>query len=122
MSTGGKEYGLSEAIMGELLERMCPDETTSGSLLLGDLVIVGVPGEMAAELGLKLKAQAKALTGAKHATIGGLANEWISYILSADSYIKGGGYEASVSFYGPELGDRIMKEAVRGVRQLESSK
>jgi hypothetical protein len=108
--------------MDELLERMCPDQTTSGSLRLGDLVIVGVPGEMAADLGLKLKAQAKAFTGAKHAAIGGLANEWISYILTAESYIKGGGYEASVSFYGPELGDRIMKGAITGVRRLESSK
>jgi hypothetical protein len=122
MSTGGTEYGLSEANMGELLERMCPDETTSGALRLGDLVIVGVPGEMAAELGLQLKSQAEAITGAKHAAIGGLANEWISYILSAESYIQGGGYEASVSFYGPELGDRIMKGAIQGVVSLESPK
>jgi len=41
MSTGGKEYGLSEAIMPELLKVMSPDQTTSGSLRLGDLVIVG---------------------------------------------------------------------------------
>jgi hypothetical protein len=83
-------------------------------------VIVGIPGEMAADLGLEIKSRAKALTGARHAAIGGLANEWISYILSAESYIKGGGYEASVSFYGPELGDRIMKGALEGVSQLES--
>ncbi len=121
MSTGGKEYGLSEEIMGELLSKMSPDQTTSGSLRLGDLVIVGIPGEMASGLGLRIKAEAKALTGAPHPVIGGLANEWISYILDADSYIKGGGYEASMSFYGPELGDRIKKGAIEGVRKLESS-
>jgi hypothetical protein len=120
MSTGGKEYGLSEAVMGELLKRMCPEQTTSGSLRIGDLVIVGIPGEMAAELGLQIKARTNAITGARHAAIGGLANEWISYILTAESYIQGGGYEASVSFYGPELGDRIMKGALEGVSHLDS--
>lgn len=121
MSTGGKEYGLSEEIMGDLLAKMSPDQTTSGSLRLGDLVIVGIPGEMASGLGLRIKAETKAITGAPHAVIGGLANEWISYILTADSYLKGGGYEASVSFYGPELGDRITKGAIEGVRKLEPS-
>jgi hypothetical protein len=120
MSTGGKEYGLSEAIMSELLKQMCPEETTIGSLRLGDLLIVGVPGEMAAELGLQIKTRSRAATGAPHAVIGGLANEWISYILTAESYLQGGGYEASVSFYGPELGSRIMQGALEGVAQLGS--
>lgn len=121
MSTGGKEYGLSEDIMEELLSKMSPDKTTCGSLRLGDLVIVGIPGEMAAGLGLQIKTEAKAITGARHSAIGGLANEWISYILTADDYTQGGGYEASVSFYGPDLGERIVQGALDGVRQLGSS-
>lgn len=120
MSTGGTEYGLSEAAMGEVLKTMCPERTSSGALRLGDLLIVGVPGEMAAGLGMETKARAKAITDARNPVIGGLANEWISYILTAESYIQGGGYEASVSFYGPELGDRIMKGALEGLSQLES--
>lgn len=119
MSTGGKEYGLTELIMRQLLRIMTPDQATSGSLRLGDLVIVGIPGEMAAELGMRVKAEAGAITGAPHPVVGGLANEWIGYILSARSYIEGGGYEASVSFYGPELGDRIVKGAITGLRKLE---
>jgi hypothetical protein len=121
MSTGGKEYGLSKPIMGQLLKAMCPDQTTSGSLRLGELVIVGIPGEMAAELGLQIKVRTKAIIGASHPVIGGLANEWISYILTAESYIQGGGYEASVSFYGPELGDRILKGALEGAAHLVPS-
>jgi neutral/alkaline ceramidase-like enzyme len=121
MSTGGKEYGLSEGIMSELLSKMSPSETTSGSVRVGDLVIVGIPGEMAAGLGIKIKSETKASTGARHAVIGGLANEWIGYILTADSYIRGGGYEASMSFYGPQLGDRLMKTAVAGTAHLRST-
>jgi neutral ceramidase len=122
MSTGGKEYGLSAAIAGDLLTTMSPSKTTSGSLRLGDLVIVGIPGEMAAELGMRIKSETKAIIGAQHAVIGGLANEWISYILTPESYIKGSGYEASMSFYGPELGDRVMKAAVAGAAHLKSTR
>ncbi len=118
MSTGGKEYGLSESLLRDMLPRMFPDETISGSLRLGNLVIVGIPGEMTAELGLKVKAETKRITGAAHPVIGGLANEWISYILTAAAYRKGG-YEASVSFYGETLGQTIRDGALAGVSQLE---
>jgi hypothetical protein len=118
MATGGKEYGLSESNMGELLAKLTPTKTTSGSLRLGDLVIVGIPGEMAAGLGLRIKSETKAIIGAQHPVIGGLANEWISYILTPESYLRGSGYEASMSFYGPELGDRLTKAAIAGAGHL----
>ena len=54
---------------------------------------------------------AKALVlkeGDKKYEIGGLANEWISYILSANQYNNGAGYESSVSFYGDGLGKVIV--------------
>ena len=117
MSTGGAEYGLSEEILTELLPKMQPRQTTSGSLRLGDLLIIGIPGEMSAELGLNLKAQAKEITGAPHPVIGGLANEWISYILTAKAY-NTGRYEASVSFYGETLGETITQGAITGLQEL----
>ena len=119
METGGKEYGLSEAILEKMLPHIAPASTASGCLRLGDLVIVGVPGEMAASLGLKIKASTEKKTGAKHPVIGGLADEWISYMLPEKEYTVGG-YEASVSFYGPTLGDTIVTGALRGVDQMVS--
>lgn len=116
--TGGAEYGLTDLVMQRLLATIFPAETASGSLRLGDLLIVGVPGELAAGLGLELKAKARQATGAPCPTIGGLANEWVSYILSRDQYERGG-YEASVSFYGPGLGDTIVQGALDGVRALD---
>jgi len=44
----------------------------------------------------------------KKYVIGGLANEWISYILSGDQYNHGAGYEPSISFYGDGLGKVIV--------------
>jgi neutral ceramidase len=118
MATGGKEYGLSEEILREMLPRVSPAETTSAALRLGDLLIIGIPGELAAGLGIQLKAEAKALTGAQHPVIGGLANEWISYMLSPEAY-REGGYESSVSFYGETLGKTICDGALAGVKNLK---
>ena len=118
MSTGGKEYGLSEELLADMLPRLQPERSVSGSLRLGELLIVGIPGEMAAGMGMQLKEQARQVSGAACPVIGGLANEWISYILSAEAY-RAGRYEASISFYGETLGATIVKGALDGVRELK---
>lgn len=107
METGGKEYGLDEESINILLEQVFPVKTSIGACRLGDLLIVGSPGELNAELGLSIKDNLK-IKGIKYPVIGGLANEWISYILSEEEYQKGG-YESSVSFYGKDLGDVILR-------------
>lgn len=115
--TGGAEYGLNETILREMLPRMFPAQIDTVTLRLGDLLIVGIPGEMAASLGQQIKTEAAKLTGAKSPTIGGLADAWLSYILPADEYKKGG-YESSVSFYGETLGDTMVKGAIAGVAEM----
>jgi hypothetical protein len=112
MKTGGAEYGLSEAMMQSFVEHLVPPQTQSTSLRLGDLVIVGVPGELAAELGLEIKSRVRRATGAGCVTIGGLADEWISYILPSAEY-RAGGYEASMSFYGETLGPTLVEAVAR---------
>ena len=64
MKTGGAEYGLTEKLFEEMLPRLFPAEAESVTLRLGDLLIVGIPGEMAASLGLQIKSEAKRITGA----------------------------------------------------------
>ena len=118
MKTGGAEYGLNEGMMKGFLSRLVPEKSHSTSLRLGNLVILGVPGEMAAELGLELKSRCRELTGLPCVTIGGLADEWVSYMLPAGEYRKGG-YEASVSFYGETLGTTVVEGVTRGMRGLK---
>ncbi len=117
MKTGGAEYGLNEATMQEFLDRLVPAQTHSTCLRLGDLVILGVPGEMAAQLGVEAKSQARQRTDAECITIGGLADEWVSYALPADEY-RAGGYEASMSFYGATLGNTLVEGCLRSVAKL----
>ena len=119
MATGGKEYGLNELNVAQLVERLFPTETHSMSLRLGDLVIVGVPGELASGLGLKVKSAVREKLGVKHVAIGGLSDEWVSYILSPEEYSKGGGYEASMSFYGATLGPTIVKGVIQSAAELK---
>jgi hypothetical protein len=116
MKTGGAEYGLNQALVDVMLPRLFPSHVDSVSLRLGDLLVVGIPGEMAAGLGMQIKAEARALTGAPHVVIGGLADCWVSYMLSADEYRRGG-YESSVSFYGETLGETMVAGALAGVGQ-----
>jgi len=117
MKTGGAEYGLNEANMQGLVERLNPTQTHSTCLRLGELQILGVPGEMAAQLGGDLKSKARELTGVACVSIGGLADEWVSYHLPAEEYRKGG-YEDSMSFYGETLGATVVEGVFRGVRAL----
>jgi hypothetical protein len=117
MKTGGAEYGLSEKLFKEILPVLFPAKVDTISLRLGDLLIVGIPGEMAASLGMKIKSEAGRATGAKNPVIGGLADQWISYMLPAEEYRRGG-YESSVSFYGETLGDTIVSGAIAGASEM----
>ena len=116
--TGGKEYGLTEDVLSDMLPKLWPVKTASLSLRVGDLVIIGIPGELCTRLGLEVKHRAKEITGAKHPIIGGLADEWIGYIIPIEQY-KMGQYEASMSFYGPTLADVIVAAAIKGVEHLQ---
>jgi hypothetical protein len=106
METGGKEYGLNEENINMLLRQVFPEHTSIGACRVGDLLIVGAPGEMIAELGLNIKEELRNM-GVPYPAIGGMANQWISYILSENEYLKSG-YESSVSFYGKDLGEVIV--------------
>src|SRR5262249_24085288 len=90
LKAGGAGYGLNESNIREILNVMQPASTHSISLRFGDLLIAGVPGEMASVLGDELKSRIQSKTTARHVVIGGLADEWVSYILQPEEYRKGG--------------------------------
>ena len=117
MKTGGEEYGLNEKTVKIVMDVLGPNEVGMGALRIGDLLISGIPGEMTAVLGQKVKNTLKA-NGIKYVAIGGLANEWIGYILSSDQYLHGEGYESSMSFYGPDFGEVISAGAIKTATTL----
>jgi neutral ceramidase len=104
-------YGINDQTVKTVLKALFPGETGTGAVRLGELVIAGVPGEMTAPLGLKVKSRLKE-SGLPLVAIGGLADEWVSYILTREQYTSGGGYESSMSFYGAGLGEVISEAMV----------
>ncbi len=121
METGGAEYGLNEESVKVIMDALGPKKVGMGSVRIGDFMLVGIPGELVAELGIKIKQSLKN-DKIKHVAIGGLANEWISYILTEEEYVNGGGYESSVSFYGPKLGEIITGNAIQSALPLTGKK
>lgn len=117
MKTGGEEYGMDENSVKVVMNMLAPVKVGIGAVRIGDLIIAGVPGEMTAVLGKKIKATLRD-EGAKNIAIGGLANEWISYILDKEQYINGEGYESSVSFFGPGLGQLITEKVTQTAEPL----
>jgi hypothetical protein len=108
----------SEQVTVKALLREVPLPRTPGAALLGagattpiqtvavgDALLIAIPGEMIAELGLRLKAHARAL-GWKYPFIVGLANDHLGYLLTEVEFRKGG-YEAGVSFFGPRFGEEL---------------
>lgn len=115
-ATGGAEYGMTDQVMKIILNRMCPVKTSICALRVGELLVVSAPGELVAELGLRVKKKLSQHR-CQFPVIGGLGNEWISYILTKKQYEKGG-YEASVSFYGPDLGKTIVQGMLQAALPL----
>jgi neutral ceramidase len=78
------------------------------ALALGDeLAIVGLPGEVFAELGLDLRARSPF----PHTLVLGLANEAIGYVPTRRAYEEGG-YEPTSSRLQPGGGERLVEAAL----------
>ncbi|MBN1543492.1 neutral/alkaline non-lysosomal ceramidase N-terminal domain-containing protein [candidate division KSB1 bacterium] len=78
------------------------------TMALGDIVLVALPGEVAVEIGLELKARA----GVKHLFVMTLANGGnVGYILRRIDYTDGG-YEALNGSLPPGSGERIIEQTL----------
>jgi hypothetical protein len=86
---------------------------------IGDLAIVGVPGEYFVELGLQIKEGIKK-SGVRQVMISGFTNGDVGYIPARRAYAKGG-YEVAdaYKYYGyptaiaPEGGEEIVASALK---------
>lgn len=80
-------------------------ETFLQTLTVNDAILIAVPGEMIAELGLLLKEHARR-QGYRYPVVVGLANDHLGYFLTRAEMEKGG-YEARISFFGKEFGEEL---------------
>jgi hypothetical protein len=110
LKIAGVEYGVNEEMLGAMLGPMFPGEVPMYAVRLGDWQAVSMPGEALCQIGLAVKAAVRD-EGVKHPVIAGLTSEHMGYILTEEEYHQSG-YEATASFYGPGLGEIILRNAL----------
>jgi neutral ceramidase len=101
----------------ELVNRVMPDKVEITFVRVGDLLLMGVPGEPTTPIGLEAKRAAREKS-VKHPAIVALTNGWIGYIVTPEQY-KAGRYEPTMSFYGDQVGVRILAGLKAGLSKLE---
>ncbi len=116
--SAGREYKVPESLLNELVRQIVPPQAPVSLLVLGELLMVGFPGEPITALGLEARRIGQA-HGFHHVAPVALVNEWIGYILTREEYEKGG-YEATVSFNGAELGTAILTGVQEGIKRIQS--
>ncbi|MCX7689015.1 MAG: neutral/alkaline non-lysosomal ceramidase N-terminal domain-containing protein [Fimbriimonadales bacterium] len=114
--SAGREYKVPEALLNDLVKQLIPPTTPVSLMGLDSLALVGFPGEPITALGLEAR-QMGQQHGFRHVAPVALVNDWIGYILTREEYEKGG-YEATVSFNGPDAGAAVMKAVREGFARL----
>jgi len=114
--SAGRDFKVPEALLRELARQITPESAPVSLLALGELLLVGFPGEPISSLGLQTRELGRE-AGYRHTTPVALVNDWIGYILTRHEYLKGG-YEATISFNGPDAGEAIMGAVRAGISAL----
>ncbi|MFH1266944.1 MAG: hypothetical protein ABIK89_14550, partial [Planctomycetota bacterium] len=110
----GQVDGLPDAFYAELRLEMCrrqhaPDEVEVMVVRLGNVALVGLPGENFCESGLEIKRRSPA----RHTLVAGLASDAIGYLPTRESFPQGG-YETTVgsTLYQEGAAERLVDAAV----------
>ena len=99
------------------LRRFLSTRVPLHAIRVGDARIVMLPAEPASSVGQEIRDE---LPPTLPIFVIAHASDWLGYVVSAEAYRKGG-YEACLSFYGPELGGWLVAEALTTMRLLESN-
>lgn len=111
-----KANNINDALATILTQRFAEPEAKLTGLLVGQTLLIGVPGEPTAELGRKIQRVA-AESGFPDVLVVSHCNGWVGYILMPEDYKKGG-YEATLALHGPDLALRIVDAAKKLVAQF----
>ena len=91
-------------------------QTTLHAIVIGEVAIVGVPGELFTGLGVDLKERSPF----KHTYVVSLANDWMGYLPDREAHTLGG-YQTWMGLhsYAEEgTGERMVDESIRMLQQL----
>ena len=116
------EFALSNSISPELatlvIGRFAPPTAHIRALASNDTLILGIPGEPTGLFARRLSAVATQ-NGFKNVLILSHAGGWAGYLLTPEDYERGG-YEATLSFYGPDVLDAFAAATDQLARRVRS--
>ena len=84
-------------------------------LRIGDVYIVGLPGEVLVEIGLEIKAKA----GIENLFVVSLANDAVGYVCPRAAYKEGGYEPGSGTNLAPGAGEIITEQALKLIEQIK---
>jgi neutral ceramidase len=102
-------HRVPEPLAAIAVNSFAPKEAWISAFSIGELAVIGVPGEPTPYIGRRI-AQAGAAFGFRMTLVISNVNGWMGYILDDLDYDRGG-YEATVSFFGRDQGDRVISAA-----------
>ncbi len=107
------QFPLLTSCLNLLADVWLPEKTKLGVIAIDDLLLIGVPCDLGAEVGLEIKESVSPRWG----LIISQTNDYIGYVITRDEY-REGGYEAKMSFFGPGLADLIKREVLKMIGEL----
>lgn len=111
-----RRYGIPQSVAVDLARKFAPPVAVVTAMRVGKAVWVGIPGEPTSVLGRAIRDHGRRI-GFGSVTVVSHANGWAGYLLDRADYVRGG-YEGTLSFYGPEAGDRFVIAGMRALDQL----
>lgn len=112
-----KRNNIPDALAQILVSSFAYTEAEVVVIQIGELAFAGIPGEPTAELGRQIQKALQESSKTENVLIVSFVNRWLGYILTSDEYQKGG-YEASLSFHGADLGNSIL-DAMKNLFSLQ---
>lgn len=110
-----RENKINDAMAGLVVGKFAPTEGKLSAVVIGKLVLLGVPGEPSGALGFRL--QAPFQKGGYTCLVTSHCNGWIGYVMEPAEYDKGG-YESTLMFHGRGTADRLVEAAQRLASRL----
>jgi neutral ceramidase len=107
--------GVPEVLAKRLLTTFAPREAAITAVRLGDVVLLGVPGEPTSHVGRRITEYGRQ-RGLRIWVISH-CNGWMGYIVDPADYLLNG-YEATLTMYGPGTANRVVDAANRAIERL----
>lgn len=107
--------GIPTALAKRLLDNFAPREAAITAVRIGDVVLLGVPGEPTSHVGRRIaeRGRQKGL----QVWVISHCNGWMGYIVDSADYLLNG-YEATLTMYGPGTANRVVDAAERALARL----